>query len=178
MNQAREAQAGRDFQRSERLGSQQFASGESALQRRFQTSERLGSQDFARGERLGSQDFTHSERLGAQDFQQGQFDRTFDEQVRQSDRDFAENRNTNAINSILSLYNSGVGKDQIGALLKSLGYDIYQIPGLTANTEHFETPSPAASAPVASDAPPGTKYKHKSNTGQIYYNNDPQGAIK
>ena len=180
LNQAREAQAGRDFQTSERLGAQKFASGESALQRRFQTSERLGSQDFARGERLGSQDFAHNERLGAQDFQQGQFDKTFDEQKRQYDQDFAMNKNINAINSILSMWNSDVGKDQIGALLNQLGFDIGAIPGLTSDDSHYrdQTPATTAAAP-ANGAPPGTKYKHKNNhTGQVYYDNNPQGAIK
>ena len=61
LNQAREAQAGRDFARSERLGSQKFASGESALQRKFLTGERLGTQKWQTGERIGSQDFASSQ---------------------------------------------------------------------------------------------------------------------
>ena len=75
----REVHEGRDFQRGERLGSQEFASGESAMQRRFMTGERLGSQDFSAGqasdqrgfltsERLGSQGFMTGERMGSQDF--------------------------------------------------------------------------------------------------------------
>jgi hypothetical protein len=57
-----------DFANSQRLGSQEYASGESALQRKYQTGERLGSQDFANSQRLGSQEFATSERIGAQDY--------------------------------------------------------------------------------------------------------------
>jgi predicted transcriptional regulator len=44
-----------DFARGERLGSQDFGASQADLQRRFQTSERLGSQSFASGEREASQ---------------------------------------------------------------------------------------------------------------------------
>lgn len=69
LNQARETQAGREFQTSERLGTQQFASGESAIGRKFQTGERLGSQDFANQQRMSSQKYATGERLGTQGFQ-------------------------------------------------------------------------------------------------------------
>lgn len=45
-----EVKEGRAFQTSERLGSQDYSSGESALQRRFMTGEREGSQNFQAGE--------------------------------------------------------------------------------------------------------------------------------
>jgi len=83
-------QRGRDFATSERLGSQAFGAGETALgrkfaseqaglQRGFLTGERLGSQEFQSGqadtqrsfltgERIGAQDFATTERLGAQGF--------------------------------------------------------------------------------------------------------------
>ena len=78
-----EVEAGRKFAREERLGSQEFSSGESALQRRFATQERLGGQEFAgeqarlgrefqHGERLGSQEFATGERLSGQEFAAGE----------------------------------------------------------------------------------------------------------
>lgn len=81
--QEREADKGRQFQTSERVGSQDFAAGQGKLGREFQTSERLGSQDFTAGqantqrdfmksERLGSQDFATNERLGSQNFSAAQ----------------------------------------------------------------------------------------------------------
>lgn len=52
-----EVKAGRDFQTSERLGSQGFAGEQSALQRRFAMEEAGKGRDWQTGERLGSQDF-------------------------------------------------------------------------------------------------------------------------
>lgn len=55
-----EAEKNRQFQTSERLGSQSFASGE-----------RLGSQDYAAQQAALGRQFTTSERLGAQGFSKG-----------------------------------------------------------------------------------------------------------
>lgn len=74
-----EINTGREYQTSERMAGQKFASGEAALQRKFQTGERLGAQDFSAkqagiqrdwqtGERVAGQDFARGERLGSQDF--------------------------------------------------------------------------------------------------------------
>lgn len=56
-----EIEKGRAFQTSERLGSQEYASGEASEQRKFLTGERLGSQTYATGEREESQKFTAGE---------------------------------------------------------------------------------------------------------------------
>jgi hypothetical protein len=64
-----EVEAGRNFAREERIGSQGFASGESALQRRFLSDERVGSQQFQTGERLGGQQFASTEALKGRDWQ-------------------------------------------------------------------------------------------------------------
>ena len=71
----KELQANRDFAKSERLGSQDFAGLQADLGRKFSTSERLGSQDFSKGERIGSQSFVTGERMGSQDFSAGQQDK-------------------------------------------------------------------------------------------------------
>lgn len=74
-----EVKEGRDFQTSERLGSQGFATkerlgsqefgaGQADLGRKFQTSERLGSEDFGAGQAAIGRKFQTSERLGTQKF--------------------------------------------------------------------------------------------------------------
>lgn len=76
----REVMEGRQFQTSERLGSQSFAN-----------QQRLGSQDFANQQRLGSQEFSRGERLGSQDFSAGQADiqRRFQTSERIGSQDFS-----------------------------------------------------------------------------------------
>ncbi len=64
----KELQANRDFTRSERLGSQDFAGSQADLGRKFQTGERLGSQDFMGQQNKLGREFTTSERLGGQEF--------------------------------------------------------------------------------------------------------------
>lgn len=88
-----QAELGRGFQTSERLGSQSFASGEAAIGRGFQTSERLGSQGFASGEQEKQRGFATGERLGAQEFQAGQssLDRALQERgVTLAEKQFGE----------------------------------------------------------------------------------------
>ena len=72
LRRRRELAEQRQFQTSERLGSQGFVSGESALGRRFATGERLGSQGFASGEAALGRRFATSERLGSQGFASGE----------------------------------------------------------------------------------------------------------
>ncbi len=57
----REVQEGRDYQTSERLGSQGFSAEQSAIARKYGTGEREASQAFSQSERLGSQDFASTE---------------------------------------------------------------------------------------------------------------------
>ena len=56
-----EAQKQREFSKSERLGSQEFAGGEAQKQRQFATGERLGQQGFQSGEREAAQKFASNE---------------------------------------------------------------------------------------------------------------------
>ena len=97
----REVQLGREFQTSERLGSEKFASGErlgaqdfAALQaklgRDFTTSEREAIQRYSTSERLGSQDFAGTEARYGRDFaaDQGKIERLFAEAESKKGRDF------------------------------------------------------------------------------------------
>lgn len=68
----RQAEAQREFQRSERIGQQEFVSGEAAEQRGFLTSERIGQETFARAEAEANRTFTTSEREALQSFQDKQ----------------------------------------------------------------------------------------------------------
>jgi len=73
----------REFATSERLGSQEFGAGQSALARKFAETQAGLGREFQRGERLGAQEFgagqaelqrgfLTGERLGAEEFQAGQ----------------------------------------------------------------------------------------------------------
>lgn len=91
LNQAREIQAGRDFSREERLGSQDFSRGERLGQQKFATGERLGSQDFSAKQAAEQRSFVSGERAASQKWQTGeradaqrQQDRQFQQQL---DRD-------------------------------------------------------------------------------------------
>ena len=108
----REVQLGREFQTSERLGSEKFASGERLGSEKFASGERLGAQDFAAlqaklgrdfttsereaiqrystSERLGSQDFAGTEARYGRDFaaDQGKIERLFAEAESKKGRDF------------------------------------------------------------------------------------------
>lgn len=75
--QSGEAGAQRGFMTAERLGGQDFAGSQAALQRRFQTGEREATQTFATGERIGGQDFSRGERQAAQLFNKELFDLDF-----------------------------------------------------------------------------------------------------
>lgn len=141
----------RKFMTTERLGGQQFATGE-----------RLGGQDFATAERLGGQKFATGERLGGQEFTSGQNDKqikaAYDQQVmaikaaadkgdldrKMADRQLAalgdqfnaemeQNVTTNKINAIVSGFNSKIPPGQFGDLLRSIGIDIGNVPGLTSD---------------------------------------------
>ena len=78
-----EAEKGRSFATSERLGGQSYASGENSLQRRYQTGEREAGQGFESSERVAGQTFAGdqaslarrfatSERLGGQEYASGE----------------------------------------------------------------------------------------------------------
>lgn len=148
LNAAREAQLGRDFQTSERLGSQKFASGESALARKFQTSERLGSQDFADKQRQAAENFTNWQNTAAMNQANEHFNRTLEEQARQYNQDFDANKTTNAINTILSSYNSGLTGDQIGAFIKAAGLEQFLgILGVTSDWKNAPQNQASTGAP-------------------------------
>lgn len=130
-----EAERGRQFARGERLGSQEFASGESALARRFATQEREGSQqfqlgylgkqqDFTRGEREASQAFASKERGEAQDYAatQAELGRRFTAaesqatrnlQSSQFDKQFAADQEVNKFNQIIASIQANQSSENI-----------------------------------------------------------------
>lgn len=68
LNQERQVQAGRDFAREERIGSQDFSAKQGAIQRKWQSGEAATQRGWQTGERMSSQDFSASERYAAQKF--------------------------------------------------------------------------------------------------------------
>lgn len=122
-----EAGRGREFSRGERLGSQEFVSGESALGRRFQTGEREAGQQFARGEREAGQQFASGEAGKQREFQGGQMAadreiavRQLDTAIQQFNDTFGEEVRVNKVNEDLARR----VLDQKGILDKLLDPDI------------------------------------------------------
>lgn len=72
VTQIDEAEAAREFQKSERLAQQEWQAGENALARAFQTSEREAQQKYSTGEREAQQKYSTAERLAQQEWQAGQ----------------------------------------------------------------------------------------------------------
>lgn len=118
-----EVEAGRQFQREERLGSQDFGAGQAALQRQFATSERLGGQDFASAQNLAQRDFAAAQNRAQQDFQahenglnrdlqKWQFDLSNNNQIRALDLEaekFGEDKKINDWNR--RMYEQGLADD-------------------------------------------------------------------
>jgi len=169
----REVQEGRDFARSEREASQQFASGETALARRFQEQMQGKQFDFTRGEREAGQTFQAgqlekqmgqqaeqfkadldsrmkiaADQIAAQE-RQGQLTReqaakALEETRRQFDAELRENIKTNVVNTIISAHNSKMSPDQMKGLLGGLNLE-----GLGLDLASLLNAAPAAPQPPA-----------------------------
>ena len=153
----KEAQKQREFQTSERLGKEAFASAEAEAQRSFTTSERIALQNFKIKQEQGRQDFTREEREAGEKFatiqadaqrkflaseseltrQEGarQFDATFEHQVKMAqqdqgnfDKELAESRKNSRINAITALKNSGFSTSEMNAILNALGISMVAGP--------------------------------------------------
>lgn len=70
--QTSEREASQTFARGERIGSQEWQSGQAQTQRDWQTGEREASQGFATSERLGSQEFAAGQAETQRDWQTGE----------------------------------------------------------------------------------------------------------
>jgi hypothetical protein len=79
--QKAEAERGRGFSREERLGSQEFASGESALGRRFVSEESSKGREFQAGESKLGREFQAGESKLGRDQQAQQFGASLAEQI-------------------------------------------------------------------------------------------------
>jgi hypothetical protein len=85
--QQAEVDRGREFAKSERLGSQDFAAQQAQKQMQFAQGERLGSQDFAKSQMLAQQGFDMQIFNKNMDWQKT----VFNEQNRQWEKQLAEN---------------------------------------------------------------------------------------
>ncbi len=155
INQARDVQEGRDYATTERVASQAygtgervasqgFAAGESALARKLQRygidtgdkTQRYGIDKNARFQEAAiTGKFKGAPTLAGQTLSDAQAQNKFENDA---------NVKTNAINTFVTLKNSGYTPQQIGDLFKSLGLDrlglnLGDIAGVTA-----ATPPPAA----------------------------------
>ena len=124
----REAAAGRQFQTSERLGSQQFAGEQARLGEQFQSSERLAGQVFTGQQNRLAETFTSGENILNRQQNATQFSQNLSEQQAlrtQNASQFAEdlriNKQTQAINTITALRTAEFSDDQIKTILSSLG---------------------------------------------------------
>lgn len=126
VNQAQEIQEQRDFQTSERLGTQGFASAERLAAQKYGTSERLGGQQFASGESAMSRAL-----------QNKQFELTRGDANKQNEFENSFNTKTGIATLASNLKTAGFAPDSINSLFKDLGLDslginLGQIPGVTA----------------------------------------------
>lgn len=110
--------------------------------RKFQSAERLATQQFAAGEREAQQGFARGEREASQTFQQGQFDankaiqeaaltgryggrqtiqaKAAADAQNMARQEFEQNVRTNAINTVISMYNSKIKPEAMGQFLDEL----------------------------------------------------------
>lgn len=161
VNQAREVQDQRDFQTSERTGSQQFASGE-----------RQASQTFAgqqQSQQIQAQKDMQAKQIEAAAAEgkltRAQADKQLAEMQRQYDKDYAANEKTNIINTILSGVNSDIPPERIGHLMAVLGYPDFQgIPGLT----DMKAGGAPAAAPAAQSSGSGQPSRSTSTGPNPY----------
>jgi len=136
----REVAEGREFARGEREAGQSFAANQSALARRLQAkqfgmSHGLATDQFgfAKGQaalqnKLARDQFGFAkdqaafgnemarENLGLQKASQAFAESSFNKQFKFQQDEFAQNKLTNTVNTIMSAYNSGIPKEQIEAL--------------------------------------------------------------
>jgi hypothetical protein len=118
----REVQEGREFTTSERLGSEKFIAGESALQRRLAEAQLTGVYD-------GKDTFAKTEAAA----NRAMADKAFKESVRQSDREFKANIGANTAALIANWKEHGYKPAEIKTMLRGIGYeDIYDSLGLSA----------------------------------------------
>jgi len=156
----REAEAGRQFQTSERLGTQQFAGEQAVLQREFAAKQARLAETFTSGENILNRDFTSGENILNRDFTRGEnllnrnqlddhFTKTLTEQIAKRTQDaeqfvieMDENKKTNIINTINALRTNGFNDVEINTILNSL-------PGMEQilnNTPILDTPQTRAAA--------------------------------
>ena len=145
----REAEAGRQFQTSERLGSQQFAGEQTELQRQFAAKQARLAETFTSGENILNRDFTRGENLLNRNQLDDHFTKTLTEQIAKRTQDaeqfvieMDENKKTNIINTINALRTNGFNDVEINTILNSL-------PGMEQilnNTPILDTPQTRAAA--------------------------------
>lgn len=107
-----EVEAGRQFQREERLGGQDFSAGQAALQRQFQTGERLSGQDFASAQNLAQREFQSRENAANRDVQKWQAELQNSLALKQLDLDtqkFGYDKEVNEWNK--RMYEQGLADD-------------------------------------------------------------------
>jgi len=118
---------------AQEAGAKQALLGEEAA-KRFQRAERVGSQEFASGEAGKQREFMASESALARSQQASQFASTlqfqkdsFADQMSFQKMEFTENQKTNIINAATALKDMGIGsKNDWMAMLEPLGFDFGQ----------------------------------------------------
>jgi hypothetical protein len=128
-----------EFARSERLGTQEFSAGESALQRRL-AEQGLELQRYGIDTNKGFQEAQLTGKYGGQktlaakqmEEQTAMAKKAYDRGVLEGDRDFKANIGANTIAMVGNLKQLGYTPDQIKSMLQQVGYgDLYDSLGLS-----------------------------------------------
>lgn len=159
-----EVKEGREFQTSERLGSQDFAASQADTQRKYGTSEREASQTFAGGQQdkqIQAQFDMQTKQIEAAAAEgrlsREQADKALQETKRQYDQDLIENKKTNYINSVLSAHNSKMPPEEMRKLLDGLGVTFGPDGNVTITAP--TTPGVTGAAPTPAKVQPPANAK-------------------
>jgi hypothetical protein len=150
LNQAREIQDQRDFQKAERVDSQKFAGAQ------FDKQFGLQKEQFA--------------------VQQKQYADT----KSMAEKEFEQNLKTNYVNSIISAYNSKIPPEQMAALIDGLGIKIGengQIDVVAPQVEGLTKAKPEVARPAPNAQAAGGRETYTDKNGRKYYL-DEQGRKK
>lgn len=134
--QTSEREASQTFARGERIGSQEWQSGQAQTQRDWQTGEREASQGFATSERLGSQEFAAGQAETQRDWQTGEREasQTFaaEQQQKEIDARFALQKQQIDAQVAEGALNREQAQKQLDELIRQ--YDIDTANNKTTNT--------------------------------------------
>ena len=177
INQAREIQAQREFQTSERVAGQEYGTKEREGTQAWQLQNVINPQNKIAIAGLtgtyGGKATLAKQTSNAQiKLQQAQFDQLTKQQKFENEN----NLKTNLLSSVVTLKNSGYTPEQLGGILKSVGFNW---DDLGINPDEFFSVQGATAAPAPYQAPakPASNAKPTEVAGHPGWTRRPDGKI-